>query len=286
MPIKQSPQREKTPLNSFIVPETEAGAHLRAALATHLELSGKRVKALLDARSVFVNKRRVWMAKHVLKAGDRIEVLNIGADPLGAPVVLFEDDAVIVVDKPASWLAVGTRSVETYMRRHKKLPALAAVHRLDKDTTGCMILAKTPKAAAFLEEAFRTRKMKKTYHAIANGRVSLSVRRITERIDDEPASTKIHVLDTAATASHLRVKIVTGRTHQIRRHLAGIRHPVVGDRKYGQKRPTDDVIRETPRQMLHAHEIAFPHPREDRIVRVRAPLPMDFREALRKLGLQ
>lgn len=265
----------------------EAGLSLIDFVAIRLAISKRQAKDLLNTRSVLVNRHRVWMARHGLKPNDIVEV----QEPEGTPVVpdrlesLYEDDDYLIVDKRPGMLSNGLNSVESTLRVHLHLPSLVAAHRLDRDTSGCLLMAKSAQAFDNVLPLFRRHEVKKTYHVIAAGRVEDSEQIITVPIDGEMAVTRVRTLDANKEASHLIVTIDTGRTHQIRKHLDHIRHPVIGDRHYGTRRAASDKSLKVGRQMLHASSIDFAHPITGRRVFAKAPLPRDFRNGLCTFGL-
>lgn len=267
----------------FRVRQQDTGAPLWGFLARQLGLSGRKAKNLLDQRCVFVNGSRIWMARHELDPGDQVEVLMPGnAEREAATLpVLYRDDDLAVINKPAGLLTNDARSAETRLRIQMNCPALRAVHRLDRDTTGCLLFAMHPEAWTKLAALFAERKIKKQYHAIAGGRIVEPRRRVDSPIDGQPAVTRIAVVDAVREATHLTADIETGRTHQIRKHLASIGHPVLGDRQYATGRELSSRERNISRHMLHAHRIEFDHPLADRKIVCVAPLPPDFVECLR-----
>ncbi len=282
------PSPMKTP--QFTVRRGEGPVRLVDFLARKLGTSKKKAKALLDGRHVFVNDRRVWMARHMLKAGDRIEVVGAipdkgGKDPVGLRI-LHEDGSFLVINKPPGLLSNGKRSAETRLRKQTGCPTLRAAHRLDRDTSGCLLIARGDAAFARAVALFREHRVSKTYHAIVAGRIRRGEHEIRAAINGERAVTRYRVLDTAAEASHLLVSIETGRTHQIRRHLHQEGHPVLGDRRYATGAKLPPELRRAGRQMLHARSIAFTDPEEGAGLRATAPLPADFRRALRSFGLK
>jgi 23S rRNA pseudouridine1911/1915/1917 synthase len=170
------------------------------------------------------------------------------------------------------------------------------VHRLDKDTSGCLVVAKTPLARASLEAQFRGRSVSKLYLAVVHGRppaegeVTAPIgrdprqrKRMRVRDGGKEAVSRFRRLECFTGASLLEVAIATGRTHQIRVHLASLGHPVVGDRVYGRRRSGADLLGRFPRQALHAVAIRLRHPRRGDELSLRAPLPMDMEELLRAL---
>jgi 23S rRNA pseudouridine1911/1915/1917 synthase len=272
----------------FLIGAPDRNKPLGLFLAGALRISRREAKRLLDARCVFVNDQRIWMARHALRMGDRVEVHRAAtARPTpAAPRELYRDEHLVIVDKPAGRLSSGPGSVESDLRAATRRRELTAVHRLDRDTTGCLVLAADRATADRMVELFRARAITKIYHALAAGRVPFELREIRGAIDGEPALTRVTVLDANRSASHLRLSIETGRTHQIRRHLASVHHPLLGEKVHATGRVRDAGLRAVPRQMLHAESVSFVHPVTGTPVRARAPLPADFRGYLKALGLR
>ncbi len=270
--------------------ETANGATLVSFLAAQLQLSNKATRRIIDDRRVFVNNRRVWMARHRLATGDRIEVT--GADREcpsvhpGRMRLLYQDEHLIVADKPAGLTTCGPDSLEDILRRQLKAPELRAVHRLDRDTTGCNLFATGAAGFTAMLPLFKEGRLTKIYQAIAMGRVPGDIKQISAPIAGEKALTLLKVLDSNATASHLKVKIESGRTHQIRRHLQMIRHPLLGDRQYFTGAQDLPLLRDVPRQMLHAVRLVFRNPLSGALVKAESPLPPDYRECLKRLRLE
>ena len=275
-------------VQTFIVARNEAGQPLLDFLARKLSLSRRRAKAVVDSKSVWVNRQRVWMAHHALKPGDHIQVPLEKEQKHQAPKlrVLFEDDHYLFTDKPAGIVSVGENGVEDALRAQFNNPLLQAVHRLDRDTSGCLLVAKTPASHAAAVSIFKTRNVLKLYVAIVSGKMQRSVSTINEELEGLRAVTHLSVLRAGKDATYLRLRIETGRTHQIRLHLAGARHPILGDREYGPKNVPDPRMREVPRQMLHSVEIEMPHPMiVGANLRAHSPLPADFRRCLKAFDL-
>ncbi|MFH0880255.1 MAG: RluA family pseudouridine synthase [Lentisphaerota bacterium] len=255
-------------------------------LAGKTKLSRKKAKALLDLRVVFVNNKRIWMARHPLSVGDRVEIHTETA-PVGKPKIktLHEDADYLIIDKPPGWLSNGPDSLEDFLRAAIPNASLQAVHRLDRDTTGCLLFAKSQEAFERMVLLFKSRAITKLYQTIVHGRVSGSTDEVSLPIDGEPAVTKLQILDSNVHATHLKLLIETGRTHQVRRHMQSIHHPVIGDKSYFTTAQDSAPLREVSRQMLHAVRLAFKHPVSGEVVRVTAPLPADFKACLRALKL-
>ncbi len=306
--MRKAPQHAAG-LTSLVVGKQDQKA-LQDFLAQRFALSRRTAKAMIDGRSVWVNRKCVWMARHELKTGDVVEVPSVvvkgavaqspkapaavkGAVPAATPAkvrhirVLWQDDGYLVCDKPAGVVSCDDpKSAEAILRVQEGVPTLEAVHRLDRDTTGCLMFAKNHAALEAAIEVFKTRSVAKVYHAIAAGRVKFAHQTIDAPIDGQSAVSRVVREAAGPDASFLRVKIETGRTNQIRRHLAAVRHPIVGDRVFGLKNARDPRLMRVPRQMLHASTLELPNPLGPReTIKVHAPLPADFRAALRLFGM-
>ena len=284
---------------------------LQDFLAQRFALSRRAAKAAIDGRNVWVNRKCVWIARYALQTGDLVEIPTVvvkgaqrqgatadraggaTARPSAAPAarrhvrVLWSDANYLVCDKPAGLVSCDDpKSAETILREQEKIPTLEAVHRLDRDTTGCLLFAKSHAAFLAAVELFKTHKVSKTYHAIVVGRFAYAHQTIDTPLDGEPAVSRVTREGASDDASFLRVRIETGRTNQIRRHLASIRFPIVGDRVFGLKRARDMRLLQVPRQMLHASTLKLPNPLDRHAeIRAHAPLPADFRAALRLFGM-
>ena len=214
----------------------------------------------------------------------------------------------MVLDKPAG-LAVhaGTGAslgvIEAMRQLYPEWPGLELVHRLDKGTSGCLLLAKTGKARKRLMDAFREHEVRKTYHAIVAGawpnrlkRVDAALLRQPERggqrrveldEDGKDASTEFGILRALQQATLVEARPLTGRTHQIRVHAASAGCPLLGDDKYAEQ-PQDRLQRQarSKRLFLHAASLSFPHPDGDVMVNVSAPYDGVFERALELLALK
>lgn len=261
---------------------------IRDFIARALNCSRNEAKRLLDQHRVFVNGRRVWMARHSLKRGDTVEIQEAASSPQTPTEkqVLYQDDRFVILNKPPHRVSNGPDSAETDLRRLLNIPRLQAVHRLDRDTSGCLLLATSRDAFERMVPLFKERAVGKVYRALVSGRIAGKSARIAAPIDGQPALSLVRVLSSTPTASLLEVKIETGRTHQVRKHLAGIGHPVLGDKQYATGKVDSKALRSVPRQMLHAHSLSFPCPITGRVIRARSPLPEDFRGVMKKLRLK
>lgn len=165
----------KTPLATFVVTEAENGQTLQALLARRLGVSRRAAKNLLDDRCIWVNRKLVWMAHHALRRGDTVQtsVHPMQAAPVRAQRirVLVEDEHYLFVDKPAGIMTVGLGGLEERLREQMAAPQLRVVHRLDRDTSGCLMVARTGAAFDAAVSVFKMRRVLKVYQAICLGRI-------------------------------------------------------------------------------------------------------------------
>jgi 23S rRNA pseudouridine1911/1915/1917 synthase len=289
------------------VPADAAGERLDAFLAGPLG-SRARAQRLIDAERVRVDGR-TRPKRHRLLGGERVTVEpDENAAPAGdaAPApfdVLWEDEHLLVVDKPPGVVVhparghrTGTLAQALAGRAGGGDDAARAgiVHRLDRDTSGLLVVARTPEAHRGLRAAMAARRVRREYLALVEGRPPARTgtidaplgrdRRVRTRMSidtDAPRAAVTHfaVEQALPGATLLRVRLETGRTHQIRAHLRAIGHPVAGDPEYG--RPGLFGLK---RQFLHATRLAFAHPVTGAQVDVESPLPADLEEALKAAG--
>jgi len=291
----------------FTVREDEAGSRLDRALAARSEIGTRSLsERLLREGAVRVDGSE-RAKSHRLEPGAVVEVVLPGpAEPVAAaPVTVavpYEDAHVLVLDKPAGLTvhpAPGVRS-STLLPQLLTLGATGGedperpgiVHRLDRDTSGLLVVARTEDAYAALQEAIRQREIERRYLALVRGRPQSRTGRIDAPIGrdrrertlrsldtDEPrvAVTHFEVVELLPEHALLEVALETGRTHQIRVHLAAIDLPVSGDSRYGVR---GDLGLE--RQFLHAHSLRFEHPTTGDEVAVRSELPADLAGALER----
>ena len=258
-------------------------------LGEHLKISQRAAKRLLDQRCVFVNHQRIWMAKHTVKVGDVVEV----SSPVqtSSPkahratseklVILFEDDQYLITNKlPGRLTHQDPKSIEAQLREQTHNPALCAIHRLDKDTSGCLLFGKTRAIWKATIPLFKRNKVEKKYRALILGQIEKPQFRIRTAISNQPSITQVKILKQHKGFAFAELTLVTGRKHQARIHLASIGHPILGDKTYLTQKLTDPKLRAIPRQMLHAYSLSFPQPTTEKFVRVTAPLPRDFKNVL------
>jgi 23S rRNA pseudouridine1911/1915/1917 synthase len=295
------------------------------------DFSRSRVQALIRQGAVAVSGKPVSDPGRKLKSGETIEVSlpePEPAEPLGEDIpldILYEDDELIVVNKPAGLVVhpgagnwTGTLVNALIHHCGDSLSGIGGVkrpgivHRLDKDTSGVMVVAKTDRAHKALSEAFADHGLEsgleRAYIALVwgspernFGKVAAPLGRAADRVrravvpkdrgDARHAVTHYAVLErfggekASALASLLECRLETGRTHQIRVHMAHIGHPVIGDQDYGQAfrtkanrlpKPLRTMAKDFPRQALHAKLLAFSHPVRGEIMRFEAPMPADM----------
>ena len=330
---------------SFSVPQEAAGQRLDQFLTGWLDgVSRSRVQLLLEQGDVLLDGARP-KASYKLRGGESIAITG---EPRPAPLkaiaediplqVVFEDAALAVIDKPAGMMVhAGSGQSEDARNRGTLVNALlhrfqalsttsgelrpGIVHRLDKDTSGLIIVAKNDRAHAALAEMFSTRQVKKTYFALVHGAVERPKGTITAAIGRDPVrrtrmTTRVQE-DGRSAVSHyevvrrlatrfgkftlVRVRIETGRTHQIRVHMASIGHPVVGDTLYGasgqltdqatvqaaqskpSRRKAEPEKLRLGRNFLHAAELEFAHPITGKPLALTSPLPGALEAFLERL---
>ncbi len=308
----------------FAASTDDAGLRLDRVAAKHCpDLSRTRVQQLIAEGLVLVNGKPAKDSQKV-RTGDVIGVVPQQRPPLCAEAeaipldVLFEDEDVIAINKPAGMTVhAGAGNfrgtlVNALLGRGQSLsqpgdplrPGI--VHRLDKQTSGILLVAKNDFSHAKLSEAFRQRAIRKIYIALVQGqmkeergqielaiardpkrRTRMTAKRATLLPNSRPARTDWRVLSLVDSTSLLEVQLHTGRTHQIRVHFSALRHPVVGDTLYGaagQLHVGRATLPSLGRNFLHAAKIGFAQPRTGQPIELTAPLPAELREYLAELA--
>jgi 23S rRNA pseudouridine1911/1915/1917 synthase len=308
---------------SFSVSPAEAAQRLDAYLAAHVPgWSRSRLQRLIEDADVLVNGG-ISKPSYKLRANDQIEIEltpspSTSFEPENIPLdVVYEDDALIVVNKPAGMVvhpAAGIESgtlVNALAFHFGQLSPVGGaarpgiVHRLDKSTSGLLVVAKTEAAHEHLAQQFRAREVFKSYVALVHGQVEKETGQIDQPIARDPRNrTRMAVVRSGRPAlsiyrvsrrlgrfTLLDVELKTGRTHQIRIHLAWLKHPVVGDEVYGGGRDQTvsgprirSRIGKLGRQFLHAERLGFRHPSTLEHLRFTAPLPSELGRLIEELA--
>ena len=306
-------------LSAEVQPE-QMGQRLDQTLAELFpEYSRSRLKTWIEADLVKLNDRISNIPREKVLGGERIEIIVEVEDetrfeaeniPLN---IVYEDDDIIVINKPKDLVVhpgAGNPNgtVLNALLYHyppiSEVPRAGIVHRLDKDTTGLMVVAKTIPAQTKLVRDLQKRKITREYEAVASGIMTKGgtvdqpmARHATKRTlmavhpMGKPAVTHYRIMENYRNYTRLRLRLETGRTHQIRVHMAHIAHPLLGDQTYGgrprpPKNASEDfmeVLRNFKRQALHAVMLRLAHPITGEIMEWYAPLPDDFVELLNAL---
>jgi 23S rRNA pseudouridine1911/1915/1917 synthase len=306
---------------TFKIGPDDVGVRLDTFLAAQIAgWSRARLQRLIETEDVLVNGKP-GKPSYKLRENDELEV------DLIAPVtttftpeaiqieIVYEDDTLVVVNKPAGLVvhpAAGIHSgtlANALAHHFQQLPNASSVrpgivHRLDRETSGLLVVAKTEAALENLSDQFRARSVYKSYVALVHGRVNSDAGRIEQPLARDPSNrTRMAVVRGGRSAlslyrvnrrfnrfTLLDVELKTGRTHQIRVHLAWLKHPVVGDETYGlgrdntvQNAKLRSQIRNLGRHFLHAEKLAFAHPVTGERVQFESPLPADLSELLAEI---
>lgn len=262
------------------------GVTLQTFVAAQKGISRRKAKELIDSRCVLVNRRRTWMCNHRLKCDDTVEIsAGISKKATKELPILFKDKFCIIIDKPPGLLSDGIDSAEQTLREQLRNPDILAVHRLDRDTSGCLMFAVNPEAKRKLVPVFKSQSITKVYQAIVTGHFKHKEYKCSEPVDGKRSVTNFRILDSGREASHIQARIETGRTHQIRKHLSSIGHYVMGDRYYGVAKKVSNKDMKIRRQMLHASSLEFISPLTANRIRAKSRLPGDFRKTLSLFNL-
>jgi 23S rRNA pseudouridine1911/1915/1917 synthase len=306
--------RSPCPAEPATVPAECAGWRLDAALARLFpEHSRSRLQSWLKDGLIRVDGAAL-PAKCKVHGGERVEFAvdqPVAAGPTGAaediPLdVIYEDDQLIVIDKPAGLVVhpgngqpSGTllNALLHHAPALAEIPRAGIVHRLDKDTSGLLVVAKTLTAQTDLVRQLQARTVKRHYLALALGIVAgdgtvdapmgrhavQRTKMAVVRSGGKDARTHYAVRERFAKCTLLECRLETGRTHQIRVHLASIKHPLAGDPTYGRAKSGDARLDAFPRQALHAWRLALRHPVNGEEMHWESPLPDDFARLLESL---
>ncbi|CAI8212583.1 MAG: Ribosomal large subunit pseudouridine synthase D [Glaciecola sp. HTCC2999] len=315
--MSQTQSQQQTISLTGIVDQTQFDKRLDQVLADLFpEYSRSKLKEWILAGFVKVDDEVVTVARQKMQGDEQIDIhAQIAVQVLNTPQnieldIVFEDEHVLVINKPAGLVvhpgagnADGT-VLNALLAHHpeiENIPRAGIVHRLDKDTTGLMVVAKTLIAQTYLVEQLQTRVMSREYEAlimgtmVAGGFVDEPIGRhptkrtsMAVRATGKEATTHYRIKEKFRAHTHLRLKLESGRTHQIRVHMAHIRHPLVGDQLYGGRPRMPKAaseafmqsLRNFKRQALHAAQLSFAHPISEDWLTFNAPLPDDFVQLL------
>jgi 23S rRNA pseudouridine1911/1915/1917 synthase len=297
----------------LLVPEGLNGERVDAAVARMLGLSRSRVVELIGAGQVLLDGAAITKSDRV-RVGSMLEVelddqpraaAAVRPEQVEGVVIVYDDDDIVVIDKPVgvaahpslgwtgpdvlSHLAGAGFRISTSGVPERR----GIVQRLDVGTSGLMVVAKSERAYTILKRAFRSRSVDKIYHALVQGHPDPFTGTIEAPIGRHPGAdykmavmergrhsvTHYSTLEAFVAATLLEIKLETGRTHQIRVHMAAIRHPCVGDLMYG----ADPVLADKlglARQWLHAVRLSFTHPSSGELMQFESPYPPDLQHAL------
>ena len=297
----------------LIVSEEEAGERVDAYLRRKTELSRSRISEMILGGMLSVNGKEQLKPSLKTEAGQHIclsvpQTQPVDIRPQSIPIdIIYQDSDIVIVNKPCGMVvhpAAGNEDgtlVNALMYHIHDLSGIGGemrpgiVHRLDKDTSGLILIAKNDTAHTIMSEQFKQRAMEKHYRAVAYGGFSEDSGLIDAPIarhpvdrkkmavvqGGKPSQTKWQVLERYRGATYLDVHLLTGRTHQIRVHMQSIGHPLLGDPIYAPNLKTSVHV---PRLMLHAYSLAFTHPISGEKLMFSAPLPEAFQTVLDKLS--
>jgi len=292
----------------YIVTAEDAGNTVESVLRNRLGVSGRMLQRLTRSKGIQLNRKSPYLQRPV-KEGDRLEI-RISDQPgvqAGAAIpaeeeipldILYADEHFLVVNKPAGMMVhpvngeSGTlvAALAAWLRRQGENAAPHPVHRLDKDTSGAILVAKSGYAHQLADRLLREGGIEREYLAVVTGRLAEDQgvidapigrdpsHRVKRKVtaQGEPAVTRFIVLARSEQYSLVRIQLETGRTHQIRVHFAHLGHPLAGDTLYGGKRYA------FTRQALHAERLVFPHPVTGEELSLRAEPPADLNALLQR----
>lgn len=289
-------------MHEWIVSAEDSGCKLVTFLGRQMagQYSARALKRAIESNCCQINGCIERFASAVIGEGDRISlVLEHAIEPVTHQLdhsrILYEDSDLLVYDKPAGLTSDDKGVLNLF---HAYAPSIQLIHRLDRDTTGVLLLAKSPEIFKAMVEQFRHFQVRKTYVAIVDGALKESQGVIENYLGKKHAYAGQAIWGSVRESQGLYARTEwkrgkmsreaslvycfpkTGRTHQLRVHLAGIGHPILGDFQYAKQ---FQCPYQPPRYLLHASELEFAHPRTGRLMLIQAPLPEDFQHAERIL---
>lgn len=293
-----------TSLYEIMIPNEWNGKTLHQYLRQGLRLSRSQIRALKKANGILLNNQVVWVS-HILLGGESLtlhfclEKQNIPPEDIELEIV-YEDSDMVVVNKPAEMVVHPVKKHQSgtlanaliyHWQTNHQPASFHPVHRLDRLTTGLVIIAKNPWIHQQLDLQIQSGKLHRFYLAIcygipshASGRIDAPIKSFIETPrreiapDGQSALTRYRILKSTSKASMVAIKLYSGRTHQIRVHMAHLGNPLWGDPLYGLTDPN------FPRPALHAAKIQFKHPRTQEIINLQANIPNDFNQLWESLS--
>lgn len=312
-PIEDSGDYSRTEPLRLTVPDASYGRRLDQVLAELLpQHSRNRLQGWVREACVLVDGKPETEPKRKMMGGEKLQVSepedvrNQPELPEDIPLdVVFEDETLLVINKPAglvvhpgsgNWSGTLMNALLHHVPGIEVVPRAGIVHRLDKDTSGLLVVAKTLEAQTDLVRQLQARTVRRIYLALAAGamkhegtvnepigrhpsqRIKMAI--VPENRGGKPAITNIRILEAFTYTTFVECSLETGRTHQIRVHMAAIHHPLVGDQVYGKHNPK---LPEFPRQALHATRLGLVHPLTGLKMQWEVPMPEDMRNLLDSL---
>ncbi|MDF2564488.1 MAG: rluD 1 [Massilibacillus sp.] len=288
---------------NYIITAADTDLTIEAYLKQVLHFSNRTIQKLTRAKGIFINKKGTFL-KRPLKENDVLRVLilkdhDYGVTPENGNIeILYEDEDTIVLNKPPFQLVhpAGNTTNNTlanylayYFQSKNILATIRPIHRLDRDTSGCIMFAKSAYAQTQLDDQLKARMLKRNYSALVRGHIEPRDGTIEQPIGKHPTKANQRAInanaDTAIThyqtittysptCTMVALNLDTGRTHQIRVHLAYLGYPIIGDKMYGTR---SSLI---ARQALHADSITFQHLKTGEMIKIVAPLPTDMEKLI------
>ncbi|BBB91967.1 RluA family pseudouridine synthase [Methylomusa anaerophila] len=290
------------PYHTYTVAKEHADLTVEEYLKQILQYSGRKIQKLTRQKGILLNGKPVYLQRKI-KPADTLRVLILadtahGLQPEpGIIEILYEDDWLLVLNKPAYQLVHPTGQTTSgtlanylayELQQRGTAGTVRPLHRLDRETSGCVIFAKDSRSQFILEQQLKTHLLKRTYRALVKGMIQPPSGVVDAPIGPHPnlpnrrainpagerAVTYYRTIGSFDGATLLELNLATGRTHQIRVHLAHLGCPVIGDAMYGLRTSW------MPRQALHAAAVSFQHIKNGQEITVYAPLPADFSQAV------